>query len=169
MVVWIMSMIKIVISRDDEFTAGSVAFRRALENADKVDRSFQKLGLHEGIARDADSIGAEIAVAHYFGIKDFEPTCGTFKNLADVASFIEVKHTKWVDGHLIIKESDRNTDIAVLVTGTSPAYFICGWIPVAVAKKDRFKHAKSDSWWVSQINLQPIDTLRKSQYGNAQL
>jgi hypothetical protein len=164
-----MSMIKITISRDDEFTAGSVAFRRALENADKVDRSVQKLGLHDGIARDADSIGAEIAVAQYFGIRDFEPTCGTFKDSADVGSFIEVKHTKWVDGHLIIKESDRNTDIAVLVTGTSPQYFICGWIPVAVAKKDRFKHAKSDSWWVSQINLQPIDTLRKSQYGNASL
>ena len=122
-----------------------------------------------------DSLGyqksdpVEIAVAQYFGIKDFEPTCGTFKDQADVASFIEVKHTKWRDGHLIVKESDRNSDIAVLVVGTSPQYYIAGWIPVAVAKKPRFKHDKSNSWWVSQINLQPIETLQRSQYGAARL
>jgi len=162
-------MIRVNISRDDEFMAGSVAFRRAMENSNKVDKSFQQLDLHDGIARDAHSIGAEIAVAQYFGIKDFEPTCGTFKEAADVASFIEVKHTKWRDGHLIVKESDRNSDIAVLVVGTSPQYYIAGWIPVAMAKKPRFKHDKSNSWWVSQINLQPIETLQRSQYGAARL
>lgn len=160
-------MIPIKLTRDDEFTAASTAFRRAFENADKVDRSYQKLNFHDAIARDADSIGGEIAVAMYFGIKDFEPTVGTFKASADVGSRIEVKHTKWKDGHLIIKPSDRNQDIAVLVVGTSPQYWIAGWIPVSIAKKDRFKHSGSDSWWVSQINLQPIENLKGSNYGSA--
>ena len=160
-----MPMIRIEISRDDEFTAGSVAFRRAMENSNKIDRSFQKLDLHEGIARDAHSIGAEIAVAQYFGFKDFEPSCGTFKNEADVGSFLEIKHTKYKEGNLIIKASDRDSDIAILVVGSSPTYYIAGWIPVVIAKKDRFRHDKTDSWWVSQINLQPVETLIRSQYG----
>lgn len=160
-------MIRIDISREDEFTAGSVAFRRAMENSNKTDKSFQQLDLHEGIARDAHSIGAEIAVAQYFGFKDFEPSCGTFKDSADVGLFIEVKHTKYKEGNLIIKDSDRDTDIAILVVGTSPQYYLAGWIPVIVAKKNRFRHDKSDSWWVSQINLQPVDTLVRSKYGTA--
>lgn len=162
-------MIPMKLERIDEFTAASTAFKRAFDNAEKVDRSFQVLNLHDGIARDAESIGAEIVVAQYLNIKDFEPTSGTFKREADVASCIEVKHTAYKNGHLIIKDSDRNQDIAVLVVGKSPQYWIVGWIPVAIAKKDKYRHSKSDSWWVSQINLQPIETLRKSQYGNAQL
>lgn len=162
-------MIPMKLERIDEFTAASTAFKRAFDNAEKVDRSFQVLNLHDGIARDAESIGAEIVVAQYLNIKDFEPTSGTFKRVADVGSRIEVKHTAYKSGHLIIKESDRSEDIAVLVVGKSPQYYIVGWIPVAIAKKDKYRHSKSDSWWVSQINLQPIETLRKSQYGNAQL
>lgn len=162
-------MIPMKLDRIDEFTAASTAFKRAFDNSGKVDRSYQVLNLHDGIARDAESIGAEIVVAQYFGIKNFEPTSGTFKNAADVGSSIEVKHTSYKNGHLIIKDSDRNQDIAVLVVGKSPDYWIVGWIPVSVAKRDKYRHEKSGSWWVSQINLQPIDTLRKSNYGNAQL
>ena len=162
-------MIPMKLDRIDEFTAASTAFKRAFDNSGKIDKSYQVLNLHDGIARDAESIGAEIVVAQYFNIKDFEPTSGTFKNYADVGSCIEVKHTAYINGHLIIKDSDRNEDIAVLVVGKSPDYYIVGWIPVVVAKKDKYWHPKSGSWWVSQINLQPIGTLRKSHYGNAQL
>jgi hypothetical protein len=64
-------MILARLPKDDQFVAHSVAFARAMGTPDKVDRSVQKLNLHDGIARDAESIGAEMVVARYFGIKDF--------------------------------------------------------------------------------------------------
>jgi hypothetical protein len=75
-----------------------------------------------------------MVVARYLGIADFEPTLNTFKNSADVGSRIEVKHTSWRDGHLIVKPSDRDSDLAVLVVGESPNYTIIGWLPVSMAK-----------------------------------
>jgi hypothetical protein len=83
-------------------------------------------------------------------------------------SHFEVRWTKYVAGQLIIHEYDRPTDIAILVTGQSPHYFIAGWIPIAMAQKPRYRHSKQPNWWVTQINLQPIENLRKSNYGQSQ-
>jgi len=66
---------------------------------------------------------------------------------------------------LIVHEYDRVADIAILVTGSTPHYYIAGWIPVAIAQKARFRHSNQPNWWVSQINLQPIESLRKSIHG----
>ena len=154
-------MIWLRLPKDDEFVAASIAFRRAFESPDKVDRSIQKLNLHDSIARDAEAIGAEMVVARYLGITDFEPTLNTYKNSADVGYRVEVKHTSWKDGHLIVKPTDRDIDLAVLVVGDSPNYTIIGWIPVDVAKSPRFKSDQSNSWWVSQINLRPMDSMLK--------
>ena len=162
-------MIPVILDRPAEIMAASVGFRRTVENAGKTDRSVQKVNFFESIARDGEAAGAELALAKYFEIPDFELSVGTFKNQADIGSRIECKWTRWQDGHLIIKDSDRDQDIAVLVVGQSPTYYVVGWIPVAVAKKPRFKHAKSDSWWVSQINLRPIETLRSSNHAHTSL
>jgi hypothetical protein len=88
------------------------------------------------------------------------------KKKADVGDKFEVKWTKYITGQLIVYEYDRTSDIAILVTGQSPHYFIAGWIPVSIAQKPRFRHSHQPTWWVSQINLQPIDNLRKSIHGN---
>ena len=162
-------MIPVKLDRTAEIMAASIGMRRTVENTNKVDQSIQKVNFFESIARDGEAAGAELALAKYFGIQDFELSVGTFKNQADIGSRIECKWTRWQDGHLIIKHSDRDQDIAVLVVGQSPTYYVVGWIPVAIAKKDRFKHDKSDSWWVSQINLRPIDTFRMSNHANSAL
>jgi hypothetical protein len=39
---------------------------------------------------------------------------------------------------------------------------IIGWIPVAIAKKPRYRNASQNNWSVPQINLQPIETLQRS-------
>lgn len=122
---------------------------------------------HKRIAEVAESICGEMAVAKYFGIKDFVPTVNGFKDIADVGSRIEVKWTAWPEGSLIVHEYDRAEDIAVLVTGTSPWFEVRGWIPVSVARKDKYRHHSQPNWWVSQKNLQPIETLRSSNYGAA--
>jgi hypothetical protein len=155
-------MIEAYISLNDEFNALAIAYGRAAKMDNPMQGAIQKLNLAKSIARDAEAIGAEMVVARYLGVKDFEPTINTFKNQADVCNSIEVKHTSWKDGHLIVKPSDRDSDIAVLVVGESPNYIIIGWIPVAVAKSPRYKSDQSNSYWVSQINLQPIETLRGS-------
>ena len=149
------------ITVNDEFNALAIAYARAAKMDNPMEGAIQKLNLAKSIARDAEAIGAEMVVARYLGIADFEPTLNTFKNSADVGSRIEVKHTSWKDGHLIVKPSDRDSDLAVLVVGESPNYTIIGWIPVEVAKTPRFKSDQSNSWWVSQINLRPMDSILK--------
>ena len=129
--------------------------------ANPMEGAIQKLNLAKSIARDAEAIGAEMVVARYLGIANFEPTLNTYKNSADVGYRVEVKHTSWKDGHLIVKPSDRDIDLAVLVVGDSPNYTSIGWIPVDVAKSPRFKSDQSNSWWVSQINLRPMDSIIK--------
>lgn len=116
------------------------------------------------LAQMAESIAAEWVVAKYFELP-FDPFEDKYKVKADVGAGIEVRWTKYELGQLIVYESDRPTDIAVLVTGEAPNYYIAGWIPVAMAQKPRYRHTKQPTWWVTQINLQPIENLRKSSYG----
>ena len=57
-----------------------------------------------------------MVVARYLGIHDFEPTFNTFKDQADVGGRLEVKWTRYIEGSLIVKDSDRDQDIAILCT-----------------------------------------------------
>jgi hypothetical protein len=126
------------------------------------------LSFQERVVEEAESVAAEWAVSKYYDLP-FDPVKSNehYKNKADVGNAIEVKWSKYHDGHLIVYEYDRISDIAVLVTGKSPAYVIKGWIPVAVAQKPRYRHTSQPTWWVSQNHLQPIETLKASSYANA--
>ena len=163
---------KMRLTAEEEWDCARTALERIdriKAKADDVSRYDQKLNFHEYVCQVADSIGAEFAVAKYFQIKDFDPRNSRFKETADVGSRIEVKWTKYDMGSLIIYESDRNTDIAVLVTGKSPHYYVKGWIPVAIAKNPRWKHRTQPTWWVDQYNLHPIENLLRSSHGVAAL
>ena len=115
-------MIPVMLDRTAEIMAASIGMRRTVENSNKVDQSIQKVNFFESVARDGEAAGAELALAKYFGLPDFELSVGIFKTQADIGSRIECKWTRWRDGHLIIKQSDRDQDIAVLVVGESPTY-----------------------------------------------
>lgn len=127
-----------------------------------------RLNFHEQIAEIAESKGAEWAVAKYFGI-DYDPDENNGKERADVGNGLEVKWTKYADGHLIVYPTDRITDVAILVTGKFPDYYLAGWIPVGIAKRPRYKKSDQESWWVGINNLQPISNLKGSNYGEAAL
>jgi hypothetical protein len=116
-----------------------------------------------------DAIAAEMVVGEALGIPYGDLSDQRNKTAADVGSNIEVKHTAWHDGHLIIAPRDRSNDIAVLVTGSCPEYRIAGWIPVAIAKQPRFKSTKDSSYWVGQLHLRPIENFRRSSYGETQV
>lgn len=160
---------KMTLTHDDEVTclkAALVRIELTNERADSPKRYDKALNFPDYVAQYAETIASELIVARYFGV-DYDPYESKFKDRADVGAGIEVKYTPYAGGQLIIHEYDRVTDIAVLVTGKSPNYFIVGWIPVAVAQKPRYRHSTQPNWWVTQINLQPIENLRKSNYANA--
>ena len=124
-----------------------------------------RLNIHEQIGEIAESIAAEWIVSDYFEL-DYDPFEPKGKYKADVGRDIEVKWTLHSGGNLIIYPSDRITGVAVLVTGKHPNYKLEGWIPVAHAKRPRYKKSSQDSWWISANNLHPIETLRSSNYAD---
>ena len=145
------------------------AIKMLCETADQTmgsePRYNRGLNFHEKVTELAQAIEAEWIVAKYYG-REFNPFAAKYKRVADVGNGIEVKHTE-SGFHLIVYPNDRNTDVAVLVTGKSPEFHITGWIPVAMAKRPRFKKATQDSWWINMRDLQPIETLIRSSYGEA--
>jgi hypothetical protein len=160
---------KMQLTRAEEIECLKAAIQFSIDGDNQVNdplRYNTEIGFFEFIAEWAETIGSEWVVAKYLGVA-YDPHEPKYKVKADVGNGIEVKWTKYVAGQLIVHEYDRTTDIAVLVTGKSPHYFIAGWIPVAIAKKPRYRHSKQPNWWVTQINLQPIENLRKSTYGQS--
>lgn len=159
---------KMQLTHEDEVTcvkAALVRIERTDERPDGAKRYDTQLNFPEYVAQYAETIASEWVVARYFNL-EYDPFESKYKDRADVGNGIEVKYTPYLAGQLIIHEYDRPTDIAVLVTGKSPHYFIAGWIPVAMAQKPRYRHSKQPNWWVTQVNLQPIENLIRSTYGN---
>jgi hypothetical protein len=162
-------MQKMTISAADEWAihkrAVDVVFAQEASLGVTV-RYNSKLNNHEAVTEYSESLGAEMIVARYFGL-DYDINDSKGKRRADVGQGLEVRWTSYVGGSLIVYPNDRETDIAVLVVGKSPIYYIVGWLPVAFARRKRFKNPRQDSWWVDQGNLNPIDTLIRSEYATA--
>jgi hypothetical protein len=160
----------VVLDYAQEIEAHQVGFARvyALKSRPDHPGRFNKgISLHEFIGENAEAVGAEMAVAQFFGLRNFKPTINTFKNEADVGSRLEVKWTKYDNGSLIINKTDRQQDVAVLVTGRSPVYQLSGWIPISMARQPIFHHRLQDNYWVTQRDLFPITDLRNSVHGNS--
>lgn len=115
-------MNRVVLDYSQEIQAHHIGLARVADLKGRPDhpgRFNKAISLHEFILENAEAVAAEIAVAQYFGLKDFKPTLNTFKGEADVGSRLEVKWTKYDNGSLIINKTDRDNDVAVLVTGRS--------------------------------------------------
>jgi hypothetical protein len=162
-------MNRVVLDYSQEIQAHHIGLARVADLKGRPDhpgRFNKAISLHEFILENAEAVAAEIAVAQYFGLKDFKPTLNTFKGEADVGSRLEVKWTKYDNGSLIINKTDRDNDVAVLVTGRSPVYMIAGWIPIKMARQPQFFHRGQGNYWISQRDLFPITDLRSSSHGS---
>ena len=159
------------VSRAEELTCLEAAMS-FIKNGDETldtDRRYNTtLTFYERVAELAETIASEWIVAKHLGL-DYDPFKPKMKKLADVGEHFEVKWTRHVEGQLIVHEYDRVSDVAILVTGQTPNYHIRGWIPVAMAQKSRYRHTNQPNWWVSQINLQPIENLGRSNYANPKI
>lgn len=141
--------------------AAQVVF--SIDDLSTVQRYNNKLNNHERVTEYAESLGAEMVVARYFGL-DYDINVNNGKRNADVGKGIEVKWTSYINGSLIIYPNDRVDDVAILVVGRSPEYFIVGWLPVKNAMQKHLKNSSQDSWWVNQDSLNPIGDLVRSSY-----
>lgn len=158
-----LQMILVKLNHDQEMACAKAALDRAVGAEGLKDYAVQKLNLFQDIARSSEAIGAENAVAKYFGIDEWKATVNTFKNQADVGWNLEVKHTPWKEGCLILRDRDRADDVAVLVTGNSPNYYIIGWIPIGMARRPS-RQRSDGSYWINPSDLNPIENLNRSIY-----
>lgn len=156
-----------MIDRGEEVKCMMAAIQHCMDrNADHSTRIVRNLSWPEYVAQMAESMIAEWVVAKRIGY-DYSPGITWDKSRADVGQHIEVKWSANPHSNLWIQESDReDRDIAILVVGNTPKMHIIGWIPVAVAKKPRYRNASQGNWSVPQINLQPIETLMRSNYAH---
>ena len=157
------------ISREQEWACIEAAMtkikRRGFEPNHKS-RVERDMTFMDFVAQTAEAYAAEWAVANYYGLP-YQPNQSESKERADVGEAIEVKWSRHPAGNLWIGHSDREDDVAVLVAGRTPLFTIVGWIPVSIAKRDKYRHSTQDKWIVSQINLQPIETLERSSFASA--
>jgi hypothetical protein len=152
------SSITIELSTAELMIAASVgAMRRVSSLKRRMDTD--RHAPHSSWATDIDGAAAEQAVSKHLGrywgghIYNF--------NGDDVSGGIQVRSTSYHDGCLIIRESDADNSIFVLVVASAPSYTIIGWIKASDAKKAKYfrqgNGAGSDAWWVKQSDL--IDML----------
>lgn len=168
-----MSVIKVTLTHEEEVLAHKVGLERAIgmlpNGLYHSSRRQTNINYHAYVAQLSEAVGSEMAVAKYLGITDFVPTCGTFKSLADIADNIEVKWTTWKEGPLYIQPSDRDDDIALLVTGKSPELYIMGWLPISRCKIASNFVRQQQNWWVSQRDLMPMSKFDLSRYAPSQI
>jgi hypothetical protein len=161
---------EVILDRAQEISAHQAALDRARVMQDGYFTRLygQNLNYHEMISQHAESAGAEIAVAEWFGITGFNPSINTFKSEADVGTRIEVKHTRYTNGALILQanQSNRPNDVCILVIGKSPVYRLAGWLPASMALVPKYKHPRQDTYWIPQNNLFEMRYLGKSNYGD---
>ncbi len=107
------------------------------------------------------SVAAEIAVARYFRLDNYEANNNSFKHEADVGKNVEVKYSKHNKGRLIVRPNDRDSDYSVLVTGSFTHLYLKGWHNVATAKQAAYLKdcKKCVCWWVPQDALAPMHQL----------
>jgi hypothetical protein len=114
---------------------------------------------HSSWATDIDGAAAEMAVSKYLGrywgahTKNFHGK--------DVEGGIQVRSTTRADGHLIIRETDKEPeDIFVLVFANAPTYVIQGCIACKLGKTDKYfregNGTGSDAWWIPRNQLEDL-------------
>ena len=107
---------------------------------------------------DIEGMLAEAAVAKALGVV-YDPRPGTLDTAwGDVAPGVQVRSTKYGNGHLLVHGSDFDEHVFVLVTGAQGSYNLAGWIQAKNAKSDRYwKTVKQRSaFWIPQSALRPF-------------
>ena len=163
-------MIRVMLNTSQVLISGTVGIERAQSYKSQYEGKTQKINYNQHrkgedfkifAKRQIDGVGAECAVAAYLCFIDYVPQNGTYKDKADVGENIEVKHTYYDNGALLIRPSDRDEDIAILAIGRCPTYYIVGWMYVKECKNPMYTDSRMDGgcWVVKKPDLRPMASL----------
>jgi hypothetical protein len=88
-------------------------------------------------AKEIESIGAEIEAARAIG-RDWVDRDSPDHD-GDIGPGLQVRHTRYDGGHLILHPEDEDGHVFFLVTGSFPNLTVRGWI--------RASEGKRGEWW----------------------
>lgn len=166
-------MIKISLTSAEVIMAAQVGLQRRVNsifsNYNDAVLNRKKHAHNSEWAFDIDGACAELAVAKAMNVHWGGHTA-TFKD-ADVAG-IQVRSTTRLDGHLIIRDNDKENFIYMLVITNCPDYIIIGGISGKKAKS-KLKKAPDENgdgaWWIPQPELHDPQKLFDYIKGNYEL
>lgn len=102
------------------------------------------------LEQNVDAAGAEMAASKLTGCR-WNMTVGEDLTEPDLWPYVEVRHTTFKNGGLIIRSKDKPERLFILVVGTLPRYRVIGWIRGEEARRD--EHRWKDAWKVPQSGL----------------
>ena len=118
-------------------------------------------------AAHIEGAAAEYVVGRAFDLRWYaeEPE---YRFTRDVGN-VEVRRSQYPNGRLVVQEKDNDAQRIVLVTGSMPTFFICGWAWVSEAKQARYwldrgaplpwnpkKECRREGWFLPQCDLRSI-------------
>lgn len=102
---------------------------------------------------DIEGAAAEFVVAKWLG-KFWHCVADDPTQLEGDAGRYQVRHTKRIDGSLILHDKDKSEAVFVLVVGQYPNYQICGWIDGETGKQQRYwRNCERPAYFVPQDAL----------------
>lgn len=117
------------LTRSEQATAAAAAAERNAR-ADRLHIPNKIESLGRSLEHELQSIAAEIAAAVALGIQWTDKSIEDDR-LGDLLPGLQVRHTTYDTGRLILRESDNLRHDFVLVTGTYPTFTVRGWINAA--------------------------------------
>jgi hypothetical protein len=110
-----------------------------------------------------EGAAGEMAFAKAAG-RYYASPVNTFKEGGDVGD-VQVRTRSRMDYDLLVRPSDRDRDVFVLVLGKIPTFDVVGWMRGSDAKNEKWLNAHGNrppAYFVPRSELSPIETLNPS-------
>ena len=111
---------------------------------------------------DIEAAAAEMAAAKALGVF-WAPAASAAQDRldGDLPGGIQIRHTSYPTGRLIVHDRDDDDHVFVLVIGTMPHFKVVGWIRGEDAKDEMFWDTKvpRPAFFVPQDHLLPLEQL----------
>ena len=102
---------------------------------------------------DIEGAAAEFVVAKWLG-KFWNSVADDPTQLEGDAGCYQVRHTRRLDGSLILHDTDKSDAVFVLVVGQYPNYQICGWLEGRAGKQQQYwRNCERSAYFVPQDAL----------------
>lgn len=111
---------------------------------------------------DIEAAAAELAVAKYVGMY-WQSVVDDPKILPGDVGKLQVRHTTYQDGRLMIYASDKDEAPFILVRGQVPTFELAGWLYARDGKQDRYlKTIREgvDAYYIPADHLRSIGELK---------